>query len=106
MSARRPAVRLTSEASRDYEDILLSTMRAWGVEQKATYRAALTGALRRLRQHPGLGQPQDDLFPGCRSVQVEQHVIYYHQPRATEIIVVRILHRRQDASVAVREPRL
>ena len=101
---RRPKIRLTADASRDYEDILLHTRHAWGVVQTATYRAALSGAFGRLQRFPELGQPRNDLFTGCRSVQVEQHVIYYHQPRASEIVVVRILHRRQDAGVAVKEP--
>ena len=64
-----------------------------------------TEAFMMLREHPHAGRPRDDLFPGCRSVQVEQHVIYYHQPNATEIVVRRILHHRQDASAAVQEPR-
>ena len=44
-----------------------------------------------LSQHPETGRHRDDLFPGCRSVQVAHHVIYYHQPDPTEIEVLRIL---------------
>jgi plasmid stabilization system protein ParE len=62
-------------------------------------------ALEMLSQHPQAGRTRDDLFSGCRSVQVEQHVIYYHQPKATEIVVQRILYHRQDASAVIQEPR-
>ena len=104
MSARRSAIRLTPQADRNYENILLYTERTWGEKQSATYQAAITQALSALRDHPRVGRSRDDLFPGCRSIQAEQHVIYFHQPRAGEIEVLRILHHRQDASAAVEEP--
>jgi hypothetical protein len=46
---------------------------------------------------------RDDRFPGCRSLQVEQHVIYFCQPDPDEIEVIRILHQRQDAGVVVKD---
>jgi toxin ParE1/3/4 len=104
MSARKPAIHFTSEADDDLKSISLYTWRNWGEEQATIYEAMIGRALDLLREHPRLGQPRDDLFPGCRSVQVEQHVIYYHQPQTTEIEVLRILHSRQDASAAVNEP--
>ena len=105
MSVRKLAVRLSREADRDVLDILLYTRRAWGAKQQATYETVMIQALEMLSQHPQAGRPRDDLFPGCRSIQVEQHIMYYHQPKAAEIVVRRILHRRQDASAAVQEPR-
>ena len=104
MSARRSAIQLTPQADRDYENILLYTERTWGEKQNAIYQASIAQALSALRDHPLVGRPRDDLFPGCRSIQAEQHVIYFHQPRTGEIEVLRILHHRQDASAAVEEP--
>jgi toxin ParE1/3/4 len=104
MSARRSAIQLTPQADRDYENILLYTERTWGEEQSATYQAAIAQALSALRDHPRVGRSRDDLFPGCRSIHVEQHVVYFHQPRPGEIEVLRILHHRQDASAAAQEP--
>jgi toxin ParE1/3/4 len=103
MSARRSSLRLTREADRDLLDILLYTRRSWGQAQEATYRSAITQVLRTLRTFPESGQPRDDLFLGCRSIQARQHVIYYHQADATTIVVQRILHSRQDASAAIDE---
>ena len=104
MSAHRSSFRLTRAADRDLLDILLYTRRNWGQAQEATYRSAITQALRTLRAFPESGQPRDDLFPGCRSLQVGQHVIFYCQPDPTAVVVQRILHGRQDVSAAVREP--
>ena len=56
-----------------------------------------------LRDHPRIGHPREDLFLGCRSVRVQQHVIFYHLPNPDEIEVVRVLHGHQDAAV-VRPP--
>jgi toxin ParE1/3/4 len=88
----------------DVENILLHTERTWGKERGATYASAMARALALLRDHPQFGRQRDDLCLGCRSVQVEQHITYYHKPRDDEIEVLRILHRRQDASSEVASP--
>jgi toxin ParE1/3/4 len=106
MSASRPDVRLTAAARRDYARIILSSQRTWGDEQSVAYRSAIAQAIDALRDHPQIGRQRFDLFVGCRSVRVQQHVIYYHQPRANAITIVRILHRRQDASTLIGNPRL
>ena len=105
MSARRAAVRLTRAALRDVDHILAYTQRTWGIRQRANYRAAIYQALDRLAHFPESGRLRDDRFPGCRSLEVEQHVIYFNQPRPDQIEVIRILHQRQDASAAVKDPR-
>jgi toxin ParE1/3/4 len=104
MSARKPEVRLTREANRDIEDALLYTRRTWGESQRKTYQRAIMQAFRMLRVHPLAGHPRSDLFSNCRSVQVGQHVIYYHQARTDVISIVRVLHQRQDAAALVRDP--
>lgn len=105
MSARRVDVQLSPSALRDFDDILLYTRRTWGAGQRARYRAAIERALDTLSRFPEAGRPRDDRFPGCRSLQVEQHVIYFYQSGPDEIEVIRILHQRQDAGAAVRDPR-
>jgi toxin ParE1/3/4 len=104
MSARRPVVELTPEAEDDYQSFLLYTDQTWGEDQVAIYWARILRTLESLREHPLFGHSRHDLFPGCRGVRVEQHIIYYHQPQPDEIEVVRILHGRQDPAGHVAEP--
>ncbi|MBA3451380.1 MAG: type II toxin-antitoxin system RelE/ParE family toxin [Chloroflexia bacterium] len=104
MSAHSVDVQLARSAHRDIDDILLYTRRTWGNHQRANHRAAIYQALDMLSRYPEAGRARDDRFPGCRSIQVEQPIIYFHQPQAGEIEVLRILHHRQDASAAVPEP--
>jgi toxin ParE1/3/4 len=104
MSARRPDIRLTSGADRDVAQIALHTESIWSQEQSFNYAAAITQTFAMLRDHPQLGRQREDIFPGCRSVQVEHHIVYYHQPHEDVISIVRVLHRRQDATTLVRDP--
>ena len=92
---------LTRAAREDYEDIRVYTVQAWDEDQWVTYRTALNRGLQTLGDHPNIGRARADLPPGYRSYPVEQHIIYYrvlpHMVR-----VMRILHRRMDASRALR----
>lgn len=106
MSARRVDVRISHAADRDVENMALHTRRIWGEEQQLNDEASIDRALDMLSRHPHAGRSRDDLFPGCRGIQVEQHTIYYYQPNDTTIVVRRILHTRQDASAAVTDPAL
>ena len=92
---------MTQEAQDDFEEILLYTVGTWGEEQRRVYKAAIDRALRRLRQFSHLGRPRDDLFAGCRGLQVEHHVIFYRVDDAV-IRVARILHERMDPTHRVK----
>lgn len=96
MSAHRPELQLTAQAERDIENILLYSERHWGFDRRETYAKSLSQALDLLRDHPHIGRQHDDLFRDCRSIRVEQHTVYYHQPRPNVIEIVRVLHGRQD----------
>jgi toxin ParE1/3/4 len=105
MSARKPRLVLTPRARNDLRDILRYTARTWGSERRDAYRAALMRRLHELTDYPELGGAREELFPGCRGLRVEQHVAYYRST-ATEIVVSRILHVRQEAIGAVPDPAL
>ena len=97
MSARKRPVRLAPDAQRDYDDILLHSFLTWGETQMQHYRSALDRGLVAIGDHPEIGRPRDQLLPGCRSLQVEHHELYYRiKPDVIE--VVRILHERADAA--------
>lgn len=102
MSARRLPVHLSPSAWDDLEDIALYSELTWGEEQQDRYMAALDQALLRLGEFPHLGRPRDELHPGYRALQIEQHFAVY-EVLPTEIYVIRILHRSRDLRRALRE---
>lgn len=87
---------LSREADQDLIDILQYTLATWGAAQMDAYTAAIDKGLTLLARNPRLGRARNDLFPGCRSFQVEQHTIFY---RVDEIAlsIARILHQRMNA---------
>ncbi len=106
MSVPERDIRFTTAARRDLRHMALYTRRAWGSQRQASYRAAIVTAFETLREFPDLGRLRDDIFSGCRSFPVEHHVIYYDQPDDATIVVRRIQRQRQEASAAVRDPRM
>jgi toxin ParE1/3/4 len=104
MSAHRPAIQLTDQAEHDIEEILLYTERRWDFDQREIYAEAINQAIILLRDHPELGRRHEGLFHGCRSVRVEQHIIYFHLPRPNLIEIVRVLHARQDSTSNITAP--
>ena len=104
MSARRLRLLLKPQARNDVRSALLLTREQWGAEQRADYKAVLYRSMQDLIDYPELGRARDELYPGCRSHPDGQHFIFYHVTEAA-IVVVWILHRRQDAAAEVREPR-
>jgi toxin ParE1/3/4 len=96
MSARRRRrLALSDDATLDFEDVLLYTQERWGADQRRRYRTRLFQAMRSLLDHPELGRSHDELFPGYRSLVVEQHVVYC-RIEDEAIAVGRILHSSQD----------
>ena len=103
MSARWLRLILKPQARNDLRSALLYTREQWGAEQRARYKALLYRSMQELIGYPELGRARDGLYPGCRSQPVGQRVIYYHVTEP-EVVVVRILHGRQDAAGEVTEP--
>lgn len=96
MSAPSRQLTLTSRAREDVRQALLFTRHRWGEQQRRRYRLSLGAAMRRLLDYPDLGQPRDDLYPGCQAFNVGRHVIFYRQTEE-EVIIGRVLHVRQEA---------
>lgn len=66
---------LSREADQDLKDILQYTLATWGAAQMDVYAEAIDKGLKLLTHNPRLGRARNDLFPGCRSFQVEQHTM-------------------------------
>lgn len=90
-------VRIRPQARRDLAAIWEYTLKSWGEEQADQYIRELNARLDRLAVHPNLGRKCDFIRPGYRVYPSGQHLIFY-RPSPDEIDVVRILHKRMDAT--------
>jgi toxin ParE1/3/4 len=67
----------------------------------AAYADRLSATLDELTQFPGIGRACEEIAPGLRSFSVGQHVVFYRVTNG-ELIVVRIVHGRQDSDGELR----
>jgi toxin ParE1/3/4 len=74
---------------------LQHSLEEFGESQQARYAAALARGLALIQDHPAIGRERNDLRPGGRSLQIEQHVIVY-DIRGMTVRVLRIVHHRRD----------
>jgi len=95
MSAHRRRLVVQPGAQADIRAILLYTRERWSAEQRRRYRAQLNQAMRSLLDHPERGRPRDEFYAGCRSLVVEQHVVFYYLTDDA-IVIDRVLHGSQD----------
>ena len=87
---------LSPAAQDDITDILLYTLQTWGEEQMDVYAASLDKGLMLLINKPDIGRSRPELYSGCRSYRIREHVVYY-AVHDEDINVARILHGRMDA---------
>ena len=87
--------KLTEAAQADLNGIAAYSKEQWGDAQARAYLNALERGLTRLAQKPALGRVRSDLPGSPRSFPVEQHIAYY-RALPDRIVVVRLLHQRQD----------
>ncbi len=100
MSDPKSRIAVSILARRDGRNALRRSGRQWGQEQRRRYRQVIDRAFETLLANPALGRRRDDYFPGCRTLPVGQHLICYRVD-ATEILIVRVIHARQDVTNVV-----
>lgn len=88
--------KLSDAAASDIEDMLDTSLLAFGVLQTEHYYTALTQCLELLGDNPAMGTTAEDIRPGYRRFPHESHVIFYTQD-AEGVFIVRILHKHRDA---------
>jgi toxin ParE1/3/4 len=92
-----PTYRKTRQTDEDLKEIYRYTRRTWGRAQAGRYIRGLEQRFRALADNPLLGMAREDLQPpGLRSFVHGSHVIFY-QPQSYGVLIVRVLHGRQDA---------
>jgi|SRR6476620_1987691 toxin ParE1/3/4 len=86
---------LAAEAQVDMEDIYAYSAKKWGGHQADQYQELLFASLYPLLDNPEIGRPRPEIGKGIRSLLVEHHVAYYIVS-GTTIVVVRVMHQRQQ----------
>ncbi len=87
--------RLSRRAKADLDDIWTYSEQRWGVEQAADYARELQATIEMIAEHPGMGQPDENLRAGYRRCASGSHVIFYRVGVRVEII--RVLHQSMNA---------
>lgn len=88
---------LTEDADADLGDILRHTYATWGQNQFEKYYALLETSFADLCASPdgARTRSEDGIFPGCRSIGVGQHRVFY-EVLPDRILILRILHAGMD----------
>ncbi|HET8521779.1 MAG TPA: type II toxin-antitoxin system RelE/ParE family toxin [Thermomicrobiales bacterium] len=87
--------RFTPEADADFVLILRYSALAFGPDRMDAYAEQLYRAFDDLAHFPSIGRARDELAPGLRSYPVGQHIAFYYATD-DELIIIRIIHSRQD----------
>jgi len=87
---------LTRSAHADLKAIARFTEDRWGVRQRNAYLKEIDQVFRALARNPMMGRACDEARAGYRKLAHGSHVIYYKQPEADFVLVVRILHATMD----------
>jgi toxin ParE1/3/4 len=86
---------LTEDADRDVEEILVYSIKNFGVVRTQHYFEALKDCIELLAENPGMGHSAEDILPEYLCFPHDSHMIFYKN-LSSSILVVRILHERMD----------
>jgi len=103
MSGRSPRIVFSPAAIHDLEEIVRYSLREWGSVRAKRYDSSLRQGILHLAHHPNLGQARPEFGQSIRSFSVESHVVIY-EATDTDLIVLRIIHPRQDVAEIMSEP--
>lgn len=93
---------LTNKARADLKSIATYTQRKWGKEQRRIYLKQFDDAFHLLANNPDVGTNCDFIKPGYRKFHNISHVIFYRSIGYTQVEIVRILHKRMDVELNLR----
>ncbi len=88
---------LAPEATTELDGIWYYTARETGNAERADRLVdAITEQFYLLSVHPRLGRERPDLRPGLRSFPVGDYVILYRIEVAEDVLILHVMHGRQD----------
>jgi toxin ParE1/3/4 len=86
---------LSVEAEQDIDSIFDYTEEKYGFVQAVKYVADFDNTFERLIQFPSLGRERPEIRQELRSINKDEHVVFY-RILDDRIRIVRILYRQQD----------
>lgn len=95
---------LTNKAKADLKSIATYTQRKWGKSQRAIYLKQFDDAFHLLASTPDIGAKCDFIKVGYRKFPNTSHMIFYRIINDSQIEVIRILHKRMDVEINLKNP--
>ncbi|MEX2365861.1 MAG: type II toxin-antitoxin system RelE/ParE family toxin [Pseudohongiellaceae bacterium] len=96
--------RLTAKAKADLINIAGYTEDKWGRQQRNIYLKQFDDMFHVLSEAPELGTNCGFIKPGYRKFPQGSHVIFYKTGFNAKIEIVRILHKRMDVLLNLKNP--
>jgi toxin ParE1/3/4 len=87
------ALRISSEAKADLENIWVYTFYKWSKEQADSYYSEIISQIEFLRSNYHSGKSAENIRPGYRVSVIKSHIIFYSLIENRELVVIRILHQ-------------
>lgn len=88
--------KLSVIAKQDLKNIAVYTQSKWGTEQRNIYLTQFDQVFQLLANKPSIGKPCDDIAKDYFKYPQDGHVIFFKKINSSNILIVRILHRRMN----------
>lgn len=95
---------LTNKAKADLKSVATYTQRKWGKSQRGVYLKQFDDAFHLLADSPDEGTKCDFIKSGYRKFPNSSHVIFYRTVNDSQIEIIRILHKRMDVDINLKNP--
>jgi toxin ParE1/3/4 len=90
-----PQFRLTEPAIQDIEQIADYIARESGLDQADRFLTKLDAKFAKIAQFPNLGRQRSEIFPGLRSLPIDQYLILYI-PANQDVDILRVVSGYRD----------
>lgn len=96
-------IKLSHLALKDLDEIKEYTIEQWGQEQWLKYYLGLVDCLEKITNAPDIGRPRDLFYPGMRSMNYKEHIIFYKRIKANNNapVILRISHQQRNLPALV-----
>lgn len=95
---------LTNKAKANLKSIAVYTQRKWGRSQRVIYLKQFDDAFHLLADTPDVGTKCDFIKLGYRKFPNSSHIIFYRTHNDSQIEIIRVLHKRMDVEIQLRNP--